>query len=80
MLNKGFDDFRGQHDTHPKWYKFDDGDVMECKMDDDEVKKIKKNNIMDCFFGWLVGWLVGYFPAIFSSFPLLASACRCEQR
>ena len=29
---------RGQHDAHPKWYKFDDGDVMECKMDDDEVK------------------------------------------
>lgn len=22
----------------PKWYKFDDGDVSECKMDDDEVK------------------------------------------
>ena len=21
----------------PKWYKFDDGDVSECKMDDDEV-------------------------------------------
>ena len=24
-------------DPHPKWYKFDDGDVSECKMDDDEV-------------------------------------------
>ena len=21
----------------PKWYKFDDGDVSECKMEDDEV-------------------------------------------
>lgn len=21
----------------PKWYKFDDGEVAECKMDDDEV-------------------------------------------
>lgn len=21
----------------PKWYKFDDGEVSECKMDDDEV-------------------------------------------
>lgn len=28
---------RGEHDAHAKWYKFDDGDVMECKMDDDEV-------------------------------------------
>lgn len=24
-------------DGPPKWYKFDDGDVSECKMDDDEV-------------------------------------------
>ena len=22
----------------PKWYKFDDGDVSECKMEDDEVR------------------------------------------
>ena len=60
MLNKRFDDCRGQHDTHPKWYKFDDGDVMECKMDDDEVKKIIYNALL-----FLVGWLVCYFPAVF---------------
>ena len=28
--------FRPDNQT-PKWYKFDDGDVSECKMDDDEV-------------------------------------------
>ena len=27
----------------PKWYKFDDGDVSECKMEDDEV-------MMDFFY------------------------------
>ena len=32
---------RGQHDTHPKWYKFDDGDVTECKMDDEEVRSVE---------------------------------------
>ena len=24
-------------DLAPKWFKFDDGEVSECKMDDDEV-------------------------------------------
>jgi hypothetical protein len=28
--------FRGE-DHNAKWYKFDDGDVSECKMDDEEV-------------------------------------------
>lgn len=28
---------RGE-DNQPKWYKFDDGDVSECKMEDDEVR------------------------------------------
>lgn len=26
-----------REDNQPKWYKFDDGDVTECKMEDDEV-------------------------------------------
>ena len=72
MLHKRFDDCRGQHDTHPKWYKFDDGDVMECKMDDDEVKKL----IYNALLFWLVGWFIS---PLSSSFPLLTSACRCEQ-
>ena len=29
----------------PRWYKFDDGEVIECKMDDDEEMKIQ------CFGG-----------------------------
>ena len=36
-------------DPHPKWYKFDDGDVSECKMDDDEVI-MKTNVIVDSLF------------------------------
>ncbi|XP_025080256.1 LOW QUALITY PROTEIN: probable ubiquitin carboxyl-terminal hydrolase FAF-X [Pomacea canaliculata] len=40
---------RGQHDAHPKWYKFDDGDVSECKMDDDEEMKNQ------CFGGEYLG-------------------------
>ena len=27
-------------DISPKWYKFDDGEVAECKMDDDEVLSV----------------------------------------
>lgn len=40
---------RGAEDVHPKWYKFDDGDVTECKMDDDEEMKNQ------CFGGEYVG-------------------------
>ena len=29
--------FRVAPELSPKWYKFDDGEVSECKMDDDEV-------------------------------------------
>ena len=29
--------FRVSPEISPKWYKFDDGEVAECKMDDDEV-------------------------------------------
>lgn len=29
--------FRVCPDLAPKWFKFDDGEVSECKMDDDEV-------------------------------------------
>ena len=28
---------RSSNDKADKWYKFDDGEVGECKMDDDEV-------------------------------------------
>lgn len=27
-------------DNVPKWYKFDDGEVSECKMDDEEVQAL----------------------------------------
>ncbi|KAK7089931.1 ubiquitin carboxyl-terminal hydrolase 9X-like isoform X2 [Littorina saxatilis] len=40
---------RSQHDAHPKWYKFDDGEVSECKMDDDEEMKNQ------CFGGEYLG-------------------------
>ena len=33
----------------PKWYKFDDGEVTECKMDDDEEMKNQ------CFGGEYMG-------------------------
>ncbi|VVC40180.1 Hypothetical protein CINCED_3A020619 [Cinara cedri] len=33
----------------PKWYKFDDGDVTECKMDEDEEMKVQ------CFGGEYMG-------------------------
>jgi len=39
---------RGE-DNHMKWYKFDDGEVSECKMDDDE--EIKNQ----CFGGEYLG-------------------------
>lgn len=35
--------FRSKVDGQHKWYKFDDGDVCECNMDDDEVSIISKN-------------------------------------
>ncbi|XP_067668544.1 ubiquitin carboxyl-terminal hydrolase 9X-like [Haliotis asinina] len=40
---------RGAADPHPKWYKFDDGDVTECKMDDDDEMKNQ------CFGGEYLG-------------------------
>ncbi|KAK3714003.1 hypothetical protein RRG08_009701 [Elysia crispata] len=40
---------RGANDTSPKWYKFDDGDVTECKMDDEEEMKNQ------CFGGEYLG-------------------------
>jgi len=36
-------------DELAKWYKFDDGEVSECKMDDDEEMKSQ------CFGGDYVG-------------------------
>ncbi|XP_078379070.1 ubiquitin carboxyl-terminal hydrolase 9X-like isoform X2 [Oculina patagonica] len=36
-------------DISPKWYKFDDGEVSECKMDDDEELKTQ------CFGGEYMG-------------------------
>lgn len=36
-------------DLLPKWYKFDDGEVSECKMDDDEEMKNQ------CFGGEYLG-------------------------
>ncbi|KAL4220567.1 putative ubiquitin carboxyl-terminal hydrolase FAF-X [Mactra antiquata] len=40
---------RGHGETTPRWYKFDDGDVSECKMDDDEEMKNQ------CFGGEYMG-------------------------
>ena len=36
-------------DQPPKWYKFDDGEVSECKMEDDEEMKNQ------CFGGEYLG-------------------------
>ena len=36
-------------EQEPKWYKFDDGEVSECKMDDDEEMKNQ------CFGGEYLG-------------------------
>ncbi len=38
-----------ENHLNPRWYKFDDGEVMECKMDDDEEMKNQ------CFGGEYVG-------------------------
>ena len=35
-------------DISPKWYKFDDGEVSECKMDDDEVCVCNKSINLQC--------------------------------
>jgi len=35
--------------TEPRWYKFDDGEVSECKMEDDEELKSQ------CFGGEYIG-------------------------
>ncbi|CAH1782281.1 unnamed protein product [Owenia fusiformis] len=40
---------RPKGDSHPKWYKFDDGDVTECKMEDDEEMRNQ------CFGGEYLG-------------------------
>ncbi|XP_059175144.1 probable ubiquitin carboxyl-terminal hydrolase FAF-X isoform X4 [Physella acuta] len=40
---------RGPNEPTPKWYKFDDGDVTECKMDDEEEMKNQ------CFGGEYLG-------------------------
>ena len=39
----------GDQQLNPKWYKFDDGEVSECKMDDDEEMKNQ------CFGGEYLG-------------------------
>lgn len=31
------------NDAEAKWYKFDDGEVMDCRMDDDEVSGSHSN-------------------------------------
>jgi len=41
--------FRTKVDGQHKWYKFDDGDVCECNMDDDEELKNQ------CFGGEYMG-------------------------
>lgn len=41
-----------------KWYKFDDGDVSECKMDDDEEMKSQ------CFGGDYMGEVCCHYSLI----------------
>ena len=45
--------FRNGHEQ--KWYKFDDGEVTECKMDDDEEMKNQ------CFGGEYMGEVRPFF-------------------
>jgi len=51
-------------DEPAKWYKFDDGEVSECKMDDDEEMKSQ------CFGGDYVGEVFDHmlkrFVSVFS--------------
>lgn len=43
---KLFCGFRSSPDDIGRWYKFDDGEVSECKMDDDEVSVITNQVVM----------------------------------
>ena len=54
-------------DEPAKWYKFDDGEVSECKMDDDEEMKSQ------CFGGDYVGEVFDHMLKRFAS-SLLKSA------
>jgi len=48
-------------DEPAKWYKFDDGEVSECKMDDDEEMKSQ------CFGGDYVGEVFDHMLKRFAS-------------
>ena len=50
--------FRNGHEQ--KWYKFDDGEVTECKMDDDEEMKNQ------CFGGEYMGEVRPFFFKLFN--------------
>ena len=50
-------------DLPPKWYKFDDGEVSECKMDDDEEMKNQ------CFGGEYLGEVFDHMLKRFQSNP-----------
>lgn len=45
--------YKDAGDESHKWYKFDDGDVTECKLDDDEEMRVQ------CFGGEYMGEVSG---------------------
>lgn len=51
-----------QNDGTAKWYKFDDGEVTECKMDDEEEMKTQ------CFGGDYMGEVRNSFRQPFLSY------------
>ena len=59
--------FRGQ-DQSPKWYKFDDGEVSEFKMDDDEEMKNQ------CFGGEYLGEV---FDHMLKRYPKFLNSINC---
>jgi len=57
-------------DEPAKWYKFDDGEVSECKMDDDEEMKSQ------CFGGDYVGEVFDHMLKRFvSGLPFASLPC-----
>lgn len=54
-------------DAPPKWYKFDDGEVAECKMDDDEEMKNQ------CFGGEYLGEVFDHMLKRYTSKYVLPS-------
>ena len=61
-------------DEPAKWYKFDDGDVSECKMDDDEEMKSQ------CFGGDYVGEVFDHMLKRFACYKCYCMFYRANRR